>query len=211
MKQLLIGSLFAIMGVAAHAVTFGNTSPFETQSTHAPDYVLGVQVSITTAGTLDSFGMMYGSPGHTQSTANAEFALYDNAGASGLPLHLLASTSQVTLSGTQTFDDIAFTTHPNLVPGTYWMMALYQSTANPRVGATNNTSSLVAYWSEPYASGFNAVAPTVTTYTGQDFNYWVNMTPVPEPSSLALAGLSGLLAWLKNKYVRRGEHSQREF
>jgi hypothetical protein len=178
----------ALNGVAA-ADTYGNTDPFETQSSHSPNYVLGVQVLIPVDFQLQSFGMMYGHEDYgAPLVSNAIFGLYSSGG-DGLPEYLMAVTDEINLSAQQTYDNIAFTTTPDIPAGTYWMMALYESLANPRMSLLDQ-SSLVAYWSNPYANGMPDAAPGITTYTGQNFNYWVN--GVPAPGALAAFGLLGL-------------------
>ena len=194
--KILICTSLGILGAIANAQTYGNTSSFETQSGHSQDFILGVQVSVTSTITLDSFGLMYGQTGSTPTTANGKFALYSSSAASGLPMNLIASTGAMSLSGIGTINNIAFTSSPTIAPGTYWMMALYQTFATPRMGVAGaNSTSLVSYWSQSYATGFDATAPAITTYNGQNFNYWINgHAPVPEPASFAALGL-GVLAF----------------
>jgi hypothetical protein len=183
--------LLATTGVA-NAETYGNTDPFETRSNHSPNYVLGVQVEIPVdMFQLESFGMMYGHEDYGDPVdSNAIFGLY-SSGADGLPENLIASTDEIFLEKLQTYDNIAFTDTPVIDSGTYWMMALYESEANPRMSLLDG-DSLVAYWSNPYGSGMPDTAPAITTYFGQNFNYWVNGTIIPGPGALALLGLAGL-------------------
>ena len=192
MKSLFCTSLAVLAGVAS-AQTYGNTTPFETQAGNPQDFILGVQVSISSTMTLDSFGMIYGIGTSTQLTANGKFALYTSNG--GIPQDLVAETGSISLSGSQTFDNIAFTSHPTVGAGTYWMMSLYDSGANPRYSVLDSGSK-VAYWFRPFADGFNATAPSVTTENGQNFNFWVNgHAPVPEPAAFAALGF-GVLAFV---------------
>jgi hypothetical protein len=178
---------------AALAETYGNTTPFETQSSHSPNYVLGVQVVIPVdLFQLESFGMMYGHENHGDPLdSNAIFGLY-SSGTDGLPEDLVAVTNETFLTTQQTYDNLDFTDNPVIESGTYWMMALYESQANPRMSLLDG-NSLVAYWSNPYSNGMPDSAPGITTYSGQNFNYWVNGTIVPAPGALAALGLLGLL------------------
>lgn len=182
-----LGALVFSAVAIASANTYGNTSPFETESGHSPNFVLGVQVTIPQTITLQSFGLIYGN-GDTPPASNAIFGLYSSGVSSGLPLSLQAVTNPINVNTAQIYDNIAFTTTPTINAGTYWMMALYESFAGPRMSLVN-TGSLVAYWSTPYSGGMQASAPAVSTYNGQNFNYWVNGTPVPEPASLAILGI----------------------
>ncbi len=185
---------FACFGLC-QAQTFGNTSPFAITSSHSPDYVLGVQVTIPTALKLQSFGMIYGLPGSVPASAHGIFGLYSSSPTGGLPLNLVAKTGAVLLNSAQNYDNIAFNSTPTISAGIYWMMAIYDVTANPRMDITDPTSK-VAFWSTPYSGGMSASAPsTINTYTGQNFNYWVNGAPaVPEPASLTVLGLGALAA-----------------
>lgn len=192
---LAAGTLLALGATAASAQTYGNTNPFETQSGHSPNFVLGVQVVIPVNDfKVTSFGLMYG---HEQfgdpSDSNAIFGLYSSTDSSGLPAELVAVTNPIFLSNQQTYDNIAFTSTPTIQAGTYWMMALYESSANPRMGVQDG-NSLVAYWSNTYADGMPFLPGDIQTYTGQNFNYWINGEVVPAPGAFALlaaAGLSG--------------------
>ena len=205
MKQRLLGSLVCAIVLAttgvANADTYGNTSPFETQSNHSPNFVLGVEVIIPVDDfQLESFGMMYGHENFgAPSISNAIFGLY-SSGADGLPEFLMAVTDEINLSAQQTYDDIAFTTTPIVSAGTYWMMALYESSANPRMSLLDG-SSLVAYWSNSYGAGMPNTAPGIITYTGQNFNYWVNGTIIPAPGALVTFALFGLFGSRRRRSV----------
>lgn len=190
--KLAVLSLGAFCAASAFAQTYGNTVPFEGISGHSSDFVLGVQVNIATDMTLQSFGMMYGNGGDPDD-ANAIFGLYSSdPGNFGLPMSLVAVTNTINLTTEQTYDNIAFTSTPTVTAGTYWMMALYESNANPRMG-TLDSGSLVAYWSNPFGDGMPGTASGINTYTGQNFNYWVNGTAsVPEPASLLVLAVGAL-------------------
>ncbi len=169
---------FSVAG-AVSAETYGNTDPFETQSSHSPNYVLGVQVVIPEPIVLESFGLMYGHEDGQPFASNGIFGLYSSGG-DGLPQNLMAVTGPVFLDTQMTYDNIAFTTTPEIPAGTYWMMALYESQASPRMSLLDS-GSLVAYWSNSYGSGMPDTAPGISTYTGQNFNYWVNGNPAGTP------------------------------
>ena len=204
-KQRLLGSVVCAIVLAttgvANADTYGNTSPFETQSNHSPDFVLGVEVIIPVDDfQLESFGMMYGHENFgAPAISNGIFGLY-SSGAGGLPEFLVAVTDGINLSAQQTYDDIAFTTTPIVSAGTYWMMALYETSASPRMSLLDG-GSLVAYWSNSYGAGMPDTAPGIITYTGQNFNYWVNGTVIPAPGVLAAIGLFGLFGSRRRRSV----------
>lgn len=194
-RVVAVATGLATAGLAS-AITFGNTNPFETVSSHSPNFVLGVQVTVSQSITLQSFGMIYGMTG-TPATTNAIFGLYSSNVGNGLPDSLVAVTNTINLNTAQTYDNIAFTSTPTIGAGTYWMMAMYESQANPRMSLQNG-NSLVAYWSESFGSGMPGAAHDINTYSGQNFNYWVNGAAVPEPASMAVLGL-GVLAALKRR------------
>ncbi|RJP42396.1 MAG: hypothetical protein C4547_00620 [Phycisphaerales bacterium] len=170
------GAAALVIAAVARAETYGNTEPFEIRSNHSPNFVLGTEVEIPVDGfKLESFGLMYGHENFGDpSDSNARFALY-TSGQNGLPEQLVAATGEIHLSNQQTYDNIPFLEPAVIDSGTYWMMALYQSQANPRMTLLDG-NSLVAYWSNPYGNGIPDRPPGVITYTGQDFNYWVNGT-----------------------------------
>jgi len=169
----LVGVL-SITGTAHAQLTFGNTTPFEGQANHSPDFVLGVEVDIPVFMEVTSFGMIYGhEDSGTPTVSNAVFALY-SSGKDGLPSTLVAVTNPISLSTQQTHASIPFTSSAMVFPGTYWMMGLYQSQANPRYG-TKDSESFVAYWDNPFEDGAPETAPEdIKTYKGQNFNYWIN-------------------------------------
>ena len=193
------GALALAGAGAASADTYGNTSPFEIQSSHSPNYVLGVQVSVPVDDfELLSFGMMYGHEnGGGVGQSNALFALY-SSGSDGLPASLVAATGETFLSAQQTYDNIAFTTNPVIDSGTYWMMAMYESSASPRMSVLDG-GSLVAYWSNSYSNGMPANSPGNIVYYGQNFNYWVNGQVVPATSALAAVGMAAGLSALRRR------------
>lgn len=195
-REVLIVAAMGVV-VSANAQTYGNTSPFATVSVHSQDYVLGVQVVIPSAMTLSSFGLIYGMPGSSIDISNAIFGIYDSGVTSALPNNLIAVTNPINLNSSATYDNIAFTSTPTIGAGTYWMMAMYESTASPRMD-TSNPTSLVAYWSNTYSNGMPSSAPGMTTYQGQNFNYWVNGA-VPEPGSLLALGLGAVALMRRRK------------
>jgi MYXO-CTERM domain-containing protein len=180
------------VGAAAQAQTYGNTTPFEDVSNHSPNYVLGVQVTLTDEVALQSFGMIYGSPTGSVTTSHAMFALYAADGQGGIPMTLVAATGDVLLDSPGTYTT-PFTSNPTVGPGTYWMMAMYESPASPRMGLLD-AGITVAYQSRSYGDGMPASMSGVNLYNGQNFNYWVNGTVTPAPGAAAALALAALAA-----------------
>lgn len=181
-------SLAAVLFTPLLAATFGNTTPFETQTLHGANYVLGVEVVIPQPIRLQSFGLMYGES--SPLSANGIFGLYSSDSGTGFPFQLMAVTNPVALNAIQTYDNIPFTTTPVIAPGTYWMMGLYDSVATPRVSVASPIPHLV-YWANSYASGMPSTAsPLAVDDFGTNFNYWVNGQTVPEPGTFGTLGLA---------------------
>lgn len=201
MKRRVLGfaacAVVLAMAGTADAQTYGNTDPFDLAAGHAANFVLGVEVVIPTNDfQLESFGMIYGLEGDPLTTSNAIFGLY-SSGSNGLPESLIAVTNPINLSARQTYDNIAFTTTPIVQSGTYWMMALYESLSSPRLTELD-PNSVVAFWSHSYGAGMPGTA-SAATYTGQNFNYWVNGTVIPAPGPLAILGLMGGLVAVRRR------------
>ena len=175
------------------ADTYGNTTPFERYSANSANSVSGVQVSIPVDSfKLSSFGIMYGHEDFGDPrNSNAIFGLY-TSGDDGMPGSLVAVTQEIFLSHQQTYDNIAFTTNPVVDAGTYWMMSLFESTGEPRLG-TQDPNSVWVHFYGLYSDGMpDEPGNTIYVHRGANWNYWINGAVVPTSSSLALLGIYGL-------------------
>ena len=108
--------------------------------------------------------------------------------------------TKVDAVATYTFN---FTSNPIIPAGTYWMMALCEDAATPRMDDTNG-ASLVAYFQQPFAAGMPTIAPGSINFTGQNYNYWINGKSIPEPASIGLFGIAALFALMRFRCRVRG-------
>ncbi len=188
---LLSAGLFSL---PCYGATYGNATPFENGSLFRPNFVLGIEVLIPQELQLDSFGVIYGPPEpQTPLSSNAIYALYDATGLGGDPGVLIAKTDTIAVSSTTTYS-FEFSSHPVLMPGTYWMMGLYESNANPRtrIPAPGQTAPPFAYFSQSFSAGMPAAAPACIREPRGNINYYITGTPVPEPASLLLLSVQSL-------------------
>lgn len=195
LSRALVVALATGAALTSRAQTYGNTTPFASLGSGSLNNALGVQVTVPQAIRLTSFGLYYGFEGGTYSPLQGSFAIYASDAITGLPSVLLASTDSVALEAGGKVDGLAFTSTPTLAIGTYWMMGLYGGVGKAATLRDRTaTDSLVAYWSAPFEDGFAASAPDISTYTGTNFNYWLNgmAAPVPEPTTLGALALGGL-------------------
>ncbi len=98
-----------------------------------------------------------------------QMALYTNAGSA--PGTLVAQTAATTMFvGNMELNPTAGPVF--LTAGTYWIMAIYNATA--QFGFTTAAgTNVVAYRSWTFGSALPTTFGTPTTYTGQSFNYYL--------------------------------------
>jgi hypothetical protein len=140
----------------------GNDVLFGSQSSHAPDYLLGSRITLTKAAKLLDFGLI-----STSSGAKVVMALYTESG--GHPGTLVAYSSQVTLTNSN--QKLTPNTQASLSATNYWIMAVYDTSAS--VGIDYNNSDEVDYISFTFGNTLPTTFPSPTTYTGQKFNYYL--------------------------------------
>jgi hypothetical protein len=141
---------------------YGNVAPFASNSSHAPNDLLGSPLSVPQNSTLVAFGVIARSSG-----PQVIMALYTDSG--GQPGTLVAQTTAVTLNN-QTMEIPA----PSVaVPaGSYWIMAVYNVSASVGIDFSN-AQAKVDYTSLNFGSMLPSPFPAPTTYTGQQFNYYI--------------------------------------
>jgi hypothetical protein len=139
--------------------------------------------------------------------SNAIFGLFSYRSLDPFIFNLVAVTNPIHLSAVQTYDNIPFTTSPVVAPGTYWMMALYESVATPR-RSFSAEGTQIAFWISPYAAGMpdgvsfqsGDLDPIRGDFLSDDYNYWVNgqrTSAVPEPGRVTAVGLAALALLLR--------------
>lgn len=153
---------------------------------------------MTTSGTLSDAGIIFRSSGY-----QGQVALYDLT-SGNLPGQRLATTGTFSVSTTGPVL-IPFTTSPALNAGTYWFMAVFS--ANASIGFSDTGAQLVAYKSLSFGSPRSATFGTPNTYTGQAFNYYLQLKSIPEPATIVLemfgvCVLAGFFGWRRTTGLR---------
>ena len=141
----------------------GNSTLFASKSSHAPDYLLGSRITLSKAAKLVDFGLISVSSG-----AHVVMALYTEA--SGHPGTLVAYTSSTALTSSD--QQIAPNVQASLPAGNYWIMAVYDTSASVGIDYGNSTAE-VDYISFTFGTTLPSTFPAPTTYTGQQFNYYL--------------------------------------
>jgi len=123
---------------------------------------LGSKLVVPQASTLDAFALIAVTSGY-----QVQMALYTDS--SGEPGSLFASSAVTTVPGSGVFKlDVA---DQPLPAGTYWIMAVYSSTAS--ISKSTSTSATVKYRSLSFGSSLPTSFGSASTYTGQEFNYYL--------------------------------------
>jgi hypothetical protein len=157
MPQLPV-SFNRIAGVAVlllapmFADAFGYPTPDEPSSAGEVPTLSSDRKSTSRKIRLQSSGLMYGNLGAYEgiprlTTSSAIFALYSPVSFDPFIFNRAAVTNPIQLAAVQTYT-IPFTTNPILNPGTYFMMALYDTEATPRTGV-GAEGVQTAYWYSP--------------------------------------------------------------
>lgn len=154
-----------VASAAPGAYSVGAREPYEGFSNHSPDYILGTLILVVDGGVLDSFGIYSGGGG------DGRLSLWTDAG--GLPNRLVAE-SQVFASPVGSATVRPANGGVRVRPGKYWLMGHYQSVASPGMG-TADVYIPVAYQAQSFSAGSPATFGAGTMYTGQSFNYWINL------------------------------------
>jgi hypothetical protein len=144
----------------APLMNYGYPSDFGSNGTFSPNYLLGELITVGDTLEMTHFGIISGAV-----SSQVKLGLY--ADVAGTPGALLAQSSGAMTAGTLLFP----VTQTRLLPGSYWIMAVYDVTSSPRVNAT--FTNTIKYISHSFANALPGSFPAHTTYTGQYFNYYV--------------------------------------
>ena len=140
----------------------GNDTEFSSSSSHAANYLLGSKITVPTATTLDTFGVIFKS-----GSADYKMALYTDS--SGNPGTLVAQTGTLTYSGSGRVEpDIADVALP---AGDYWIMAIFNTTAS--LGISYASGTTVKYRGLSFSSPLPTTFGSPTTYSGQEVNDYI--------------------------------------
>ncbi|MCX6872189.1 MAG: choice-of-anchor D domain-containing protein, partial [Verrucomicrobia bacterium] len=152
-------------GTNVTSTIYGNYTPLPKNSSHGANYLLGSLVTITADGELEFFGLDARATG-----PDANFGLYTDSG--GNPGTLVATTGAFNLNVVG-YIERAPTEPVTLTAGNYWIMAVYSAGAS--VGSSNTTTNVVKYRSLTFTSSLPSSFGATTTYTGNDFNYYLKV------------------------------------
>lgn len=165
MKKIptLILTLFMALAVFSQDCNIGNsdgTDPDFTTGNFTPDYLVGVNFTLSQVGVIHSLNMIGNGSG-----ATFQMAIYDDNG--GVPNNLVAYTDASTV-GTGI---ISLPIAPiQLEAGDYWIMAVYNEVGNHSNVNHSDQSSLAYYTELPFGNPTNA--SSFESYRGQDFLYF---------------------------------------
>ena len=181
---LLVLAVLAAAPLSAQTVVdIGQSTDLGGNSSHFANFLLGFPVQVSTTSTMQSFEILFRTSGY-----QAEFAVYSDS--SGFPDQLLADTGIVSVTATG-WESFAFLANPTLVPGQYWLMGVFPSTAS--VGFLSGGTGVVDYRSWTFGTALPVTFGSANTYTGQSMNYYISTQAVPEPSTSGLLVLGGFL------------------
>ena len=143
------------------------TGPNWATTSFSPNYLLGVSFTLSEPGVLNSINLVGNGTG-----ANVQMAVYnDNA---GVPNDLIVSSGVTTVGGG--IVSLPVTATP-LVPGNYWIMAIYETMgdhSNYDPDANNNKD--IYYDFLIFGDPIPANASGFTTYFGGDLLYFLDIT-----------------------------------
>jgi len=143
----------------------GQYSAFTTFSSHSPNYILGNQINVTCDSYINALGVYL-------NIASGQFQLALYSDYNGNPYQLVAYTyATATKMGS---NSVALYNPVEISPGSYWLMGFYSLQSYPGYN-TSNSNVVVKYSYRTFSSGLPDYFGTVTTYTGQLFNYWLEM------------------------------------
>lgn len=154
-----------VASAAPGTYAVGARGPYEGYSSHSPDYILGTPILVVDGGVLESFGIFSDGGG------DGRLSLWTDAG--GAPDQLVEE-SQAFASPAGSLTVRPANGGVRVGPGKYWLMGHYRSGAAPGMG-TADSYMPVAYRSQSFAAGSPATFGPATFYTGQSFNYWINL------------------------------------
>jgi hypothetical protein len=144
------------------AYDVGYSTAFGSVGSFGANYLLGEKITLSKAATLLKFGLISGSSGQ-----HVVMALYTDK--NGAPNTLVAYTS----STATTVSNMTMTasTQAALSATSYWIMAVYDTTGGPMQNSV--TSNPIDYIAFTFGSTLPTTFPAPTTYTNQQFNYYL--------------------------------------
>ena len=134
--------------------------------TYSANYLLGVNFTLADEGTLNSINLIGNGTG-----ANVQMAVYDDN--AGVPNDLVIYSGVTTVgSGIVSLP----VTATQLLPGDYWIMAIFD-VGGPHSDVGQNIDGSVVYYVDlPFGDPIPTNASGFLTYGGQDFLYFLDIT-----------------------------------
>ncbi|MDP2307094.1 MAG: putative metal-binding motif-containing protein [Pseudomonadota bacterium] len=141
----------------------GNDVEFATASSHAANYLLGSLITVPDTMTVTDLALI----GKT-AVGSVKMGLYTDV--YGNPGTLVVSTP-----GTPVVDGVEeIPVTPTVIPaGDYWIMGVYSATASIGITYADDATKVVKYRSYSYSSALPTTFGSPSTYTGQEFNYYI--------------------------------------
>jgi len=149
------------------ACNIGNeVDPGWSAGSFSENYLLGVKFTLSNLGTLNSINMIGNGSG-----SNIQMAVYDDN--AGVPNDLVISSGVTTVgTGVVTLP----VTPTQLMPGDYWIMAIYQSFGNHSNVDQSISGNVVYYTSLVFGNPIPTNASGFSSYLNQDFLYFLDIT-----------------------------------
>ncbi|MGV3663715.1 MAG: choice-of-anchor D domain-containing protein [Prosthecobacter sp.] len=169
-----------LTGTTRAEAIYGNRVPLPASSNHAPHYLVGSRVTVTSGGPLQMFGVDVRATG-----PNASFGLYTDAG--GDPGTLVAQTGSFNFNTTGQIERPPLAPVV-LTPGNYWLMAVYDGTAS--VGRDTSTSNTIKYRALTFTGTLPTAFGASSSYAGENMNYYIRVAVTP-PSVTSVSPASG--------------------
>lgn len=182
----LIFAALAVWPVApalADIVKYGYTTPApQIYPAISPNYLLGFAISVPEQLQLTDVGIIT-----YNYASDVKVGIYSDVG--GNPAAKVAETGPSSLPAYS--DALIPVLNPvTLDPGTYWFMAVFDD-LGAVLRAPGNFTVPIKYYSFDYDNALPASFPAHSTYSGTPMCYY--LAGVPEPATICLLGLGGLL------------------
>ena len=143
--------------------TIGNDTEFASWSNHTEGYLLGNRLTLESGCTLLSFGLI-----GKLSGPNVKMALYSDS--ENGPGELVAETSSTPVAVGPLEIPVSETV---LVPGHYWVMAIYDELAAIGIDNGSSGSNFVAYRAQAFGDAMPNPFGAALTYVDRQFNYYL--------------------------------------
>ncbi|MEZ5046481.1 MAG: M4 family metallopeptidase [Chitinophagaceae bacterium] len=153
------------MTALASTLNVGFTTPLPTPANFGQNFLLGVKITIPQGGLIEGLSLL-----GLNTNSNVQMALYTDL--AGSPNTLVAQSNfGVVGNGVTT---LAVSPAVPISGGDYWIMAVYATSGNHSNKSTAFNTP-VYYTSLPFGNSIPTSASGFISYSGDPFNYWVNI------------------------------------